>query len=79
MYRIESKIDVNSAEYKANVEVNKKLVAELRERLEAVYPGGPPHMIERHKKRGKLTVRERLKLLLDRNTPFLELSPLAAN
>ncbi len=78
MYRIESKIDVNSAEYKANVENNTQLVARLREHLDAVYPGGPAHMIERHKERGKLPVRERLKLLLDRNTPFLELSPLAA-
>jgi acetyl-CoA carboxylase carboxyltransferase component len=78
MYRIESKIDVNSAEYKQNAETNQRLIAQLRERLEAVYPGGPQHMIERHKKRGKLPVRERLRLLLDRNTPFLELSPLAA-
>lgn len=79
MYRIESKIDVNSAEYKANAEHHKKLIAELRERLDAVYPGGPQHMIDRHLKRGKLPVRERLKLLLDRDTPFLELSALAAN
>jgi len=79
MYRIETKIEVTSAEFQANAEANHNLVADLRRRLEAVYPGGPPHMIARHKERGKLTVRERIKLLLDRNTPFLELSPLAAN
>ena len=79
MYRIESKIDVQSAEYKENAECNRQLLTDLREKLETVYPGGPQHMIDRHKKRGKLPVRERLKLLLDRNTPFLELSPLAAN
>ncbi|MCK4856886.1 MAG: methylcrotonoyl-CoA carboxylase [candidate division Zixibacteria bacterium] len=78
MYRIESKIDTSSSDYKANCEENKRLIEELKERLERVRRGGPPKAVERHKKRGKLTVRERLKLLFDDNTPFLELSPLAA-
>ncbi|MCK4546189.1 MAG: methylcrotonoyl-CoA carboxylase, partial [Candidatus Eisenbacteria sp.] len=54
------------------------VVQELKEHLTEVKKGGPPKYVERHKKRGKLTVRERLDRLFDRNTPFLELSPLAA-
>ncbi len=51
---------------------------QLRDRLETVRKGGPPQAVERHKSRGKLTARERLAKLFDDNTPFVELSPLAA-
>ncbi len=78
MYRIESKIDTHSPEYKQNNEDNKRLLDELRSRLETVRQGGPPQAVERHKARGKLTARERLAKLFDDNTPFVELSPLAA-
>ncbi len=78
MYRIESKIDTKSGDYKRNFEENQKLVEELRERMEKVRPGGPQRAIDRHKERGKLTVRERLQKLFDDNSPFIELSPLAA-
>lgn len=40
--------------------------------------GGGPKYVERHHSRGKLTARERIELLLDPDSPFLELSPLAA-
>jgi acetyl-CoA carboxylase carboxyltransferase component len=40
--------------------------------------GGGPRYVERHRGRGKLLARERIELLLDPDTPFLELSPLAA-
>ncbi|MBY8877848.1 acyl-CoA carboxylase subunit beta [Actinacidiphila acidipaludis] len=43
---------------------------------EALAGGGPKYQ-ERHRRRGKLTARERIELLLDPDTPFLELSPLA--
>ena len=43
-----------------------------------VTSGGPPDAREKHTARGKLLVRDRIDLLLDPNTPFLELSPLAA-
>ncbi len=78
MYRIESKIDVRSDEYKTNLEDNRRLLDELRSRLDKVRPGGPAAAIERHKSRGKLTVRERLAKLFDDDSPFIELSPLAA-
>lgn len=78
MYRIETKVDTSSSEYRANFDENKRLLEQLKERVAAVYPGGPPKLIERHKKRGKMTARERIRELCDDNTPFLELSPLAA-
>ncbi len=78
MYRLVSKINTKSSEYKENYEHNKKIVAEYKEVLEKVKKGGPPEAHKRHKARGKLTARERLDLLFDPNTPFLELSPLAA-
>ncbi|MEW5807474.1 MAG: carboxyl transferase domain-containing protein [Acidobacteriota bacterium] len=78
MYRIETKIDTKNQEFKENQEYMKKAVSELKERLARVRKGGPPHAHERQQSLGKLFVRERIELLLDRNTPFLELSPLAA-
>lgn len=79
MYQIESKINVNSAEYKENKEYNSRLVDELKQNLHRIKQGGPPHAHKINESRGKLFVRDRLKLLFDTDTPFLELSPLAAN
>jgi len=78
MYRIESKINPNSQGFKENKAVMEKAVLTLKERLALVKKGGPDYMHEKHRKRGKLFVRERLELLLDPGTPFLELSSLAA-
>lgn len=78
MNRIETKINTRSDDFKSNRESMLKVVAQLRERLEKVKQGGPPQHVERHKKRGKLTARERIEGLLDPGTPFLELNPLAA-
>ncbi|MEU7743920.1 carboxyl transferase domain-containing protein [Nonomuraea sp. NPDC049158] len=47
------------------------------EQAKAVAGGGDKYM-ERHRKRGKLLARERIELLIDPDSPFLELSPLAA-
>jgi acetyl-CoA carboxylase carboxyltransferase component len=79
MYKIESKIRTSSSEYKENYEHNKKKVEEFREVLKKIKQGGPAKAIEKHKSRGKLTARERLDKLFDKNTPFLELSSLCAN
>jgi 3-methylcrotonyl-CoA carboxylase beta subunit/propionyl-CoA carboxylase len=54
------------------------LVAELHDRVNAARQGGGPEYLERHRALGKLPVRERVDRLLDRGSPFLELSSLAA-
>ena len=56
-----------------------ELAAELRQRREAAAQGGSRRARERHIARGKLLPRERVTRLLDLGSPFLELSPLAAN
>ncbi|RMG84925.1 MAG: methylcrotonoyl-CoA carboxylase [Chloroflexi bacterium] len=75
---IESHVNPNDPQFKANAAHNQKLAQELRERLSQVRQGGPPHAHERHKEQGKLFVRDRIDRLLDPGAPFLELSPLAA-
>jgi acetyl-CoA carboxylase carboxyltransferase component len=54
------------------------LVEELRERTAQVARGGGEASVERHRSRGKLTARERIDRLVDPDTAFLEVSPLAA-
>ena len=76
---IQSSIDVNSEEFRENATWMRGLVAELRERESVVRAGGGPRSVERHHARGKLLARERIERMLDPDSPFLELSPLAAN
>ena len=54
-----------------------RLVSDLNARLEQARQGGSEEHRERHQKRGKLLSRDRIRLLSDPDTPFLELSPLA--
>lgn len=56
-----------------------RLIKELRGNLDVVRAGGGVTAVERHRSRGKLTARERVDMLLDAGSPFLELSPLAAH
>ncbi|MFD2416099.1 acyl-CoA carboxylase subunit beta [Amycolatopsis pigmentata] len=53
-------------------------LAELEAEHAKAVAGGGEKYVERHRKRGKLLARERIELLLDEDSPFLELSPLAA-
>jgi acetyl-CoA carboxylase carboxyltransferase component len=76
---LESRIDTRSREFDTNATRMRELVHELREKLRAVRAGGGEEAIARHRARGKLTARERIDLLVDPGTPFLELSPLAAH
>ncbi len=78
MAAYQSKLDVNDASYKANSKHMQVLLIDLQNKLETISQGGGEHAINRHKKRGKLTARERIKKLLDKNTPFLEISAFAA-
>jgi 3-methylcrotonyl-CoA carboxylase beta subunit len=73
-----SAIDPRSREFVDNAAAMKGLVEDLRNKLEAAMQGGSEEARVRHVARGKLLARERVNLLLDPGTPFLELSPLAA-
>ena len=75
---IETHIDRNSPEFQENTRYFEQEIALLRQRIEQVQQGGGPQAIARHRKRNKLLARERIQLLCDPDTPFLELSPLAA-
>jgi acetyl-CoA carboxylase carboxyltransferase component len=79
MVVLQSRVDRSSAEFSANREHNLGLVADLRARLRKVKLGGGEDAVRRHRSRGKLLARERIEHLLDPGSPFLELSPLAAN
>src|SRR6185369_16571401 len=79
MEPLDSHLDTNSSDFKQNRERIAALVEELEHRLAAARLGGGPKYLARHKEQGKMPPRERVAGLLDPNTPFLELSPLAAN
>ncbi len=78
MSALASAIDPHAQEFARNAAALKALVADLRARLDAAMQGGSEESRKRHIGRGKLLARERVNLLLDPGTPFLELSPLAA-
>ncbi|MYH71806.1 MAG: methylcrotonoyl-CoA carboxylase [Acidimicrobiia bacterium] len=79
MRKIESRIDTRSEVFGANAEWYQEMVATLKERQEEAISGGPrrSRSIERHLARGKLMVRDRIDLVTDGGTPFLELSTLS--
>ena len=76
---IRSYIDTQSDEFRANAAAYERLVDELRAAIAEVKEGGKAEARAKHAARGKLFVRERIERLLDPDTPFLELSPLAAH
>ncbi len=75
---LDSHVDPTDATFTANRERMQQLVTQLRDRVTVVRQGGGPKYVQRHREQGKLPVRERIELLLDRGSPFLELSALAA-
>ncbi|MAH17811.1 MAG: methylcrotonoyl-CoA carboxylase [Euryarchaeota archaeon] len=79
MEPLASNIDTADSGYLTNVEQNRALVTELKERLAQARGGGSAKAVKRHRARGKFTARERIDVLLDRGAPFLEFSPLASD
>ncbi len=75
---IQSHVDQRSAEFKENTQHNQALAAELRDRVREAHAGGNADARAKHEARGKLFVRQRIERLIDPDTAFLELSPLAA-
>ncbi len=76
---LKSAVNTRSAEFQASAEAMRMLVEDLRRQADRVREGGGPAAREKHLARGKLLPRERIRLLLDVGSPFLELSQLAAH
>ena len=77
MRPFKSAIKTNKASYKENYAEMEKLVLELHQQLKNSQVQGTEASIARARKRGKFLARERIALLLDKDSPFLELMPLA--
>ncbi|MFA5608678.1 MAG: carboxyl transferase domain-containing protein, partial [Alcaligenes sp.] len=75
---IESRINPRSQDFQDNASIMQALILDLRQKLQKTALGGSESSRQRHVGRGKLLPRERVERLLDPGTPFLELSPLAA-
>jgi acetyl-CoA carboxylase carboxyltransferase component len=76
---LESHVDTSSEQFARNREHQQGLVRELRDRVAGARKGGSETAHQRHRERKKMFVRDRVDRLLDPDTPFLELSPLAAH
>jgi 3-methylcrotonyl-CoA carboxylase beta subunit len=72
-------LEPRSEAARGNTAAMRALVADLREKTAAIAQGGDEASRRRHEGRGKLLARERIRLLLDPGSPFLELSAFAAH
>src|SRR5271156_5929533 len=75
---LSTSIDRRSEAFAANAAAMRALVEDLRAKVAEIETGGTEEARQRHLRRGKLLPRERVRLLLDPGSPFLELSALAA-
>src|ERR1700750_1033272 len=79
MAAISSRVDVHSEELRANTQALSEPSGDVRLQAARVSQGGSAAAVKKHKAAGKLTARERVRVLLDTGSPFLELSQLAAH
>ncbi len=79
MPTIESQLNSRSADFQANAAAMRAQVEDLRAQVARAAAGGGEAARAKHTARGKLLPRERVQMLLDPGTPFLELAPLAAH
>jgi len=77
MYPLPTRVDTRSDAYKTNVQQNLETIGKLHDKLAKARAGGGDKYVTRHIERGKLLPRERVRMLLDRGSPFLEIAPLA--
>ncbi len=75
---LESKLDVRSEDFRQNREGMLKILATLDELHAEVAQGGGEEAMARLRSRDKMPIRERIAMVLDQDSPFLEISPLAA-
>jgi acetyl-CoA carboxylase carboxyltransferase component len=73
-----TQVDTESPSFVQNAAAYQESLRVLSDRLEVVQAGGGDESVKRHRSRGKLLARERIDLLIDPGSPFLEFSPLAA-
>jgi acetyl-CoA carboxylase carboxyltransferase component len=78
LYTLKSKINTSSEEFLENKKLYLAEIKKYYSVLDTIRNGSQRKAIEKHKARGKLLARERIDLLVDPNTPFMELSPMAA-
>ena len=78
MPALASKLSPRSEDFKANASAMRALVADLNAKLAQIVQGGGKAARAKHLARGKLLPRDRVEMLLDPDTPFLEVAPLAA-
>lgn len=74
---IRSRLDTSSPEFQSNLAAMEQMWGEVEAEMASVPGIGGQRYVDRHRKRGKMLVRERVEMLIDPNTPFLELNPLA--
>src|ERR1700743_481176 len=79
MASLATRVDVHSQEYRDNHRAMRELAADLRQQVARAAAGGSKAAREKHRAAGKLPARERIRVLLDTGSPFLEFSQLAAN
>src|SRR3954470_3276024 len=75
---IESRLNPRDETFQANARLMESLVAALGEKVDTIAQGGGDAARAKHTARGKLLPRDRVRILCDPGTPFLELSQLAA-
>ncbi|MEX1167152.1 MAG: carboxyl transferase domain-containing protein, partial [Hydrogenophaga sp.] len=75
---LETQLNARSADFQANAAAMRVVVDDLKAQIEKATLGGGEAARAKHTARGKLLPRDRVQMLLDPGTPFLELSPLAA-
>lgn len=70
-------VDTSTPEFKENQSFMRDLIKELDSKHQKIGLGGSEKARQRHVGRGRMLVRDRINALLDKHSPFLELSPLA--
>src|SRR3954465_15160260 len=78
MATLTSSIDSGADAHRANAAIYADLLKTLHARQAWALAGGGDRMVQRHRERGKIPARDRIDMLIDPLSPFLELSPLAA-
>ncbi|WP_050464730.1 carboxyl transferase domain-containing protein [Herbaspirillum autotrophicum] len=78
MPQIESKLNTRSEDFQSNAAAMQLIVDDLKQKIAAIATGGGEKAREKHLSRGKLLPRDRVQMLLDPGSPFLEFSQLAA-